>query len=107
MKDANSPVHQSAIPRLLLGLIALVPAASFVAFLVAEGPRQMAFGYFNVLWTALLALIFGGWMVKSGRFSFERKFAWVFSWVVAPPITLPLYWYRHVWNAPEAQVVHD
>lgn len=107
LKNAHAPIHQSAIPRLLLGTISLVPAISLVMALSAEGPDQAALGYFNILWTGLLILVFGGWMVSSKRFSLSQRFAWVFSFLVAAPITLPLYWYRHVWNAPEAQVVHD
>lgn len=106
LKNAHSPIHQSALPRLVLGIIALVPAASLIAVAVTEDATRMAFGYFNILWTGLLMLVFGGWMVKSGRFSTDRKIAWVFGWILAAPITLPLYWYRHVWNAPEAQLTH-
>ena len=106
LKNAHSPIHQSALPRLLLGGIALVPAASLVAFFLTEGATAMGIGYFNILWTGLLMLIFGGWMLKSGRFSLDRKVAWVFAWILAAPLTLPLYWYRHVWNAPEAQLTH-
>jgi hypothetical protein len=107
LENAHSPIHQSWLPRLVLGAIALVPALSFLMALTAEGARQVALGYFNILWTGLLILVFGGWMIRSGRFSLDRKIAWVFAWLLAAPISLPLYWYRHVWNAPEAQVVHD
>lgn len=107
LKDAHAPVHQNRFPRLVLGLVALVPAISFVAALVSDGATQMGFAYLNLLWTGLLAIVFSGWMIRSGRFRLEQKIAWVFGFVVAPPITLPLYWYRHVWNAPEAQVTHD
>lgn len=107
LTSAHAPVHQSALPRLVLGLIALMPAVSFIAALQAEGAAQMGYAYFNVLWTGLLALTFSGWMFASGRFSKEQKFAWVFSWIVMPPLSLPLYWFRHVWNAPEATVTHD
>ncbi len=106
LENAHSPIHQSTFPRLLLGAIALVPAASLIAALATEGATRMAFGYFNILWTGLLMLVFGGWMLKSGRFSTDRKVAWVFSWILAAPISLPLYWYRHVWHAPEAQLTH-
>jgi len=95
------------VPRLLLGTIALVPAISLIMALAAEGPEQAGLAYFNILWTGLLILVFGGWMMSSKRFNLSQRFAWVFSWILAAPITLPLYWYRHVWNAPEAQVVHD
>jgi len=106
LQNAHSPIHQSTFPRLLLGVVALVPAVSLAAALLADGATRMALGYFNILWTGLLMLVFGGWMVKSGRFSTDRKLAWVFSWILAAPITLPLYWVRHVWNAPKAQLTH-
>jgi len=107
LENAHAPVHQSSLPRLVLGVISIIPAISLVMALVAEGSERAGLGYFNLLWTGLLILVFGGWMVRSGRFSLEQKIAWVFSWILAAPITLPLYWFRHVWNAPEAQVVHD
>jgi len=105
--DAHSPVYQSTLPRLVLGLIALVPAASLIAAFQSQGATQMGYAYFNILWTGLLALTFSSWMFGSGRFSSEQKLAWIFSWIAMPPLTLPLYWYRHVWNAPEAAVTHN
>ncbi len=107
LENDHSPIHQSTLPRLVLGAISLVPAISFVMALAAEGARQVALGYFNVLWTGLLILVYGGWMLRSGRFSLDRKIAWVFAWLLAAPISLPLYWYRHVWKAPKAQLTHD
>ncbi|MBO6937864.1 MAG: hypothetical protein JJ863_23045 [Deltaproteobacteria bacterium] len=106
LQNAHAPIHQSSLPRLVLGAVALVPAASLIAALLTEGATRMALGYFNILWTGLLMLVFGGWMLKSGRFSLERKIAWVFSWILAAPLSLPLYWYRHVWHAPQGHVTH-
>lgn len=107
LRDAHAPVHQSRLPRLVFGAIALVPAVSLGAALGAEGAEQVALGFFNVLWTGLLMLMFGGWMVTSRRFSSGQRLGWIFAFVLAAPLSLPLYWYRHVWQAPEAQVVHD
>jgi len=107
LANAHAPVHQSWLPRLVLGAIAIVPAISLVMALNAQGSEQAALGFFNILWTGLLMLVFGGWMVASKRFASGQKLAWVFVWLLAAPITLPLYWYRHVWGASKAQLIHD
>ena len=103
---AHDPTHQSRMPRLVLGLVAVVPAISLVLALSTDGATQVAIGYLNILWTALLMLVFGGWMIRTAGFSLDRKIAWAFAFILAAPITLPLYWYLHVWKAPTARVVH-
>jgi len=107
LANAHAPVHQSWIPRLVLGAVALVPAISLVMALDAQGSDQVALGYFNILWTGLLMLVFGGWMMASKRFASGQKLAWIFAWLLAAPVALPLYWYRHIWQAPKAELVHD
>ena len=104
--DAHDPTHQKRFPRVVIGAVALVPLASLVALLLTEGSTRMAIGYFSLLWTGLLVVVFGGWMMKGAGFSLDRKIAWAFAFILAAPLTLPLYWYRHVWNAPVGRVQH-
>ncbi len=106
MDDAHDPTHQTRLPRLILGLVALVPFVSLVMALVADGATRAALGYFHVLWTALLVLIFGTWMVKNPTLTLDRKLAWGFFFVLIAPLALPLYWRRHVWRAPTSTVTH-
>ena len=104
--DAHDPSHQTRLPRMILGLCALVPVASLAILPFMEGAARAGMGYFSLLWTGLLVLVFGGWMVKTQGVPLDRKVAWGFAFVLLAPITLPLYWYRHVWNAPVARVRH-
>ena len=59
----------------------------------AEENRSSDMADILLMWTGLLVLVFGGWMVKTQGVPLDRKVAWGFAFVLLAPITLPLYWY--------------
>jgi hypothetical protein len=55
--------------------------------------------YAMVVFHVLSAFVFGAFVVQNPRIEGLRTI-WLFGLVLTPPLTIPAYWWAHVWNAP-------
>lgn len=100
--------------RVVLGILAFVPAAIGVAILVGlvaaapdtevasmtAAPVANAGLYGGLLAMFLLLLFFGAFVMNNRRIGPTSKAWWAVGFLLAGPVTIPLYWYMHVLHAP-------
>ena len=100
--EPHLPRFQRAGARLLLGLCSVVPLGGLVAILAygPERPLSIAMGFGVLLWTALMIAMFGGYAFRNPRLAPQTRRAWLFLMVIGAPLTLPVYWAKHVWSPP-------
>ncbi|MFW6049959.1 MAG: hypothetical protein ACODAU_02225 [Myxococcota bacterium] len=97
------PSTQGRGTRALLGLLAFLPLALVVAAGVFASTPEGGAGtmlYGAVLLMFLLVLFFGAFVINNRRIPGQHKVGWAASFLLIGPVTIPLYWYIHVWHAP-------
>lgn len=87
-----------AVVGILAGLTVLPPQGTVGDLLVF--PYANATLYAGVLFMFMLALFFGAFVMNDRRIRSNSKIWWAVSFIVAGPISIPLYWYVHVLHAP-------
>jgi hypothetical protein len=100
--------HWGMRARAALGLLAAIAAAWPIFLIVlavgAAGIPSLApllggATYAMVVFHVLSAFVFGAFVVQNPRIECLRTI-WLFGLVLTPPLTIPAYWWAHVWNAP-------
>jgi hypothetical protein len=85
-------------------MLELRPSMSRRTFVrsAAAGTAIVALGgatYAMLVFHVLLAFVVGAFVMQNPRIEGLRTI-WLFGLVLAPPLTIPMYWWAHVWNAP-------
>ncbi len=100
--------HWGTGARAALGVLAAASLASpfvlsWLAAWMSVDPRigsALAFAaYAALVFNALLTIVFSSFVMANPRIYGLRTF-WLIGLIAAPPLTLPIYWWTHVWNAP-------
>ena len=81
------------IPLVLLAVALLTPGSDAVDTQLLGG----SFGMF--IFHGLLVLFFVSFVIQNPRIEQERAL-WIAGLLFAAPLTLPIYWWKHIWKAP-------
>jgi hypothetical protein len=112
--ERNRIGHSETIPRWGVGARAALGLLSFIALLIPVVLLSVAlltppghdidttllggaFGMF--IFHGLLVLFFVSFVVQNPRIE-EERILWVLGLLVAAPLMLPIYWWKHIWKAP-------
>ncbi len=106
--------HSESIPRwgmgsraalgLLSAIAFIAPVALLSAIVTSHGNatadnRLLGMGVAMVVFHALLVLFFISFVRQNPRIHGQQTL-WLGGLLLAAPITLPAYWWMHIWNAP-------
>jgi len=100
--------HWGMGARAALGVLASMALGSpfallsLAAWTVAEpkiGSVLALASYATLIFYALLTVVFASFVIDNPRI-YGLRTIWLIGLITAPPLTLPIYWWTHVWNAP-------
>jgi uncharacterized membrane protein YedE/YeeE len=84
-----------------LGLVACLATATLSAgSLLGSGLFGVLLGAATLVMTFVLFLVYGNLVSNNSRLSTRGRTAWLFAFLVAGPVTVPLYWLMHVRPTP-------
>lgn len=102
----HAPPRMSRAARFAVGVVAFGPLIGLAAALSAglESAAGLGIAIGTLFWSTMALFLFGGYLLGGCRFSGVQQAGWSLAFLFAAPLSLPLFWFRHVLGAPRRPV---